>query len=200
MILKQSIDVFREETIRAKNLLEDISGEKVKGYRAATYSITRENLWALDVLMDAGFEYDSSIFPIRHDRYGIKDFTRAPCQIKHGGKSIKEFPISTAKILGNNFPISGGGYFRLYPYAITKWGLRSVNNEGLPFVFYLHPWEIDPDQPTIEGISSSTRFRHYVNLSRTEKKLKNLMRDVNLDRIDRVLDLKSLPDIEFSSL
>jgi len=149
---------------------------------------------------DAGFEYDSSIFSIRHDSYGIRRFSRAPCQIKHNGKSIKEFPISSAKIFGSNFPVAGGAYFRVYPYAMTKWGLQSVNREGMPFVFYMHPWEIDPDQPVVKGISSSTRFRHYVNLDRTKSKLKKLMRDFYLGRIEHVLDLSRLHNIKFATI
>lgn len=200
MILKQTKEEFREETIRAKGLLEDITGEKVKGYRAATYSITKKNLWALDVLIEAGFEYDSSIFPIRHDRYGIVDFSREPCLIKNNVGSIKEFPISTVKLFGTNFPVAGGGYFRLYPYRVTKWGLSSINDAGLPFVFYLHPWEVDPEQPRISGISASTRFRHYVNLDKTNDKLKKLLEDFKLDRIDKVLGSLDLPVISISDI
>ena len=200
MILNQNKDEFREETIRAKNILEDITGEKVKGYRAATYSITKKNLWALDVLMEAGFEYDSSIFPIRHDRYGIVDFRREPCLIESGDNGIKEFPISTVKLFGTNFPVSGGGYFRLYPYKLTKWGLSEINNTGLPFVFYLHPWEVDPDQPRISGISSATRFRHYVNLDKTKEKLNKLLKDFRLDRIDKVLESMDLPVINITDI
>jgi polysaccharide deacetylase family protein (PEP-CTERM system associated) len=200
MILKQGQDEFREETVRAKNLLEDITGEKVKGYRAATYSITSKNLWALDVLIEAGFEYDSSIFPIHHDRYGIVNFKREPCLIVSGDTCIKEFPISTVKLFGANFPVAGGGYFRLYPYTFTKWGLSTINESGVPFVFYLHPWEVDPDQPKITGISASTRFRHYVNLDKTGVKLGKLLKDFKLDRIDRVLNSLNLPAINISDI
>jgi polysaccharide deacetylase family protein (PEP-CTERM system associated) len=200
MILKQSRSIFKQETQKAKDLLEDIIGEKVKGYRAATYSITKNNLWALEILMDSGFEYDSSIFPIRHDRYGISDFRREPCLIRNGDRSIKEFPISTSRLLGGNLPVSGGGYFRLYPYMLTRWGLSSVNAEGLPFVFYLHPWEVDPAQPKIEGLGVATRFRHYINLDKTENKLKKLLDDFKLDRMDKVLDLQELPVVELSSI
>lgn len=196
MILKQSQDEFREETIRAKSLLEDIIGDEVKGYRAATYSITRKNLWALDVLIEAGFEYDSSIFPIKHDRYGISDFTRFPCQIEINGKMIKEFPISTARLVGINLPVSGGGYFRLYPYQLSKMGLNSVNKEGVPFVFYLHPWEVDPGQPHIHGISKATKFRHYVNLDKTESKLQELLDDFSFGRMDQIIENLSLPVVK----
>lgn len=203
MILKQSKAEFKDETLKAKDLLEDIVNTPIKGYRAATYSITNENLWALEVLADAGFEYDSSIFPIRHDRYGISDFNRFPCEIRINGKTIKEFPISTARLFGANLPVSGGGYFRLYPYMVTKMGLSSVNNQGMPFVFYMHPWEVDPAQPQIEGISNSTKFRHYVNLNKTEAKLRDLLEDFRFGRMDAIIAGQDLPLVEindFSSI
>lgn len=200
MILKQTQSEFRDETLKAKGLLEDIINTPVKGYRAATYSITAENLWALEVLADTGFEYDSSIFPIKHDRYGISDFNRFPCEIHIRGKKIKEFPISTARLLGANLPVAGGGYFRLYPYLATKLGLSSVNKQGEPFVFYMHPWEIDPGQPHIDGISKTTKFRHYVNLDKTESKLRDLMRDFSFGRMDALISSQDLPlvEIEYS--
>jgi polysaccharide deacetylase family protein (PEP-CTERM system associated) len=200
MILKQDRKTFTEETLKAKKLLEDISGEKVVGYRAATYSITKQNLWALEVLMDAGFEYDSSIFPIKHDRYGIPNFSREPCEITFENKSIKEFPISTIRMFGMNFPVAGGGYFRLYPYMLSKWGLAKVNSGGLPFVFYLHPWEVDPGQPKIDGISAMTRFRHYVNIEKTEFKLRQLLKDFKVGRIDELLDSVALPALRFEDI
>jgi len=200
MILRQSKEEFRNETIKAKSLLEEIINEPIKGYRAATYSITRKNLWALEELMNIGFEYDSSIFPIKNDRYGISNFSRMPCIIGTGEKSIKEFPISTARVLGVNFPISGGGYFRLFPYGLTKKGLLSVNKENIPFVFYLHPWEIDPGQPIIKGVSKSTRFRHYVNLDKTEAKLERLLSDFSFDRIDRVLGKLTISTVDISAI
>lgn len=200
MILRQSKEEFRNETIKAKILLEEIINEPIKGYRAATYSITRKNLWALEELMNIGFEYDSSIFPIKHDRYGISTFSRKPCVINAGEKSIKEFPISTTRVFGVNFPISGGGYFRLFPYGLTKQGLLSVNKEDMPFVFYLHPWEIDPGQPIVKGISRSTRFRHYVNLDKTEAKLKRLLTDFSFDRIDHVLGRLSISTVDISAI
>lgn len=196
MIMKQSREEFREETEKAKYILEEITNTQVKGYRAATYSITNKNLWALEEIVDAGFTYDSSIFPIKHDRYGIREFNRSPCELNINGKVLKEFPISTARIFGENFPVSGGGYFRLYPYFLTKLGLNSVNKEGMPFVFYLHPWEVDPAQPKIENISRSTRFRHYVNLNKTEDKLARLLKGFKLGRIDLVLESLELPLIE----
>ena len=200
MILKQDLQTFTEETLRAKKLLEDICGERVVGYRAATYSITKQNLWALEVLMDAGFEYDSSIFPIKHDRYGIPNFSREPCEVTIKNKSIKEFPISTIRMFGVNLPVAGGGYFRLYPYMLSKWGLSKVNKEGLPFVFYLHPWEVDAGQPKIDGITVMTRFRHYVNIEKTEHKLRLLLKDFDLGRIDMLLDSGSLPTVRIEDI
>lgn len=176
LIYEQSLATFTSETCDSKALLEDITGTAVRGYRAASYSITDRSLWALDVLVEAGFEYDSSIFPVRHDRYGIVDapreihIARAP-----GGGEIIEFPLSTARIAGLRIPIAGGGYFRLYPLALTTalWR-RAIAETAQPQVFYLHPWEVDPDQPVMPGISRFTRFRHYVNLARCGARLAKL--------------------------
>lgn len=188
LIYNQSLDVFREETIRSKLLLEDIIQAPVRGYRAASYSITRDSLWALDILAEAGFDYDSSIFPVRHDRYGIPDANEVPHVLKTPlGHSLVEFPLSTAKIFNYKLPIAGGGYFRLYPYALTRAGLRQVNSRKQPFIFYLHPWEIDPDQPNIET-SRFSRFRHYNNLEKCELRLQRLLRDFQFDTTWRVLD------------
>jgi len=195
MILKQTRTEFRAETIKAKSILEDIVNIKVKGYRAATYSITNENLWALEEIANAGFIYDSSIFPIKHDRYGIREFNRFPCELDLRGKKLKEFPITTAKLFGENIPVSGGGYFRLYPYFLTKLGLGSVNKEGMPFVFYLHPWEVDPEQPRVKDISKATRFRHYINLDKTEEKLQRLLTGFKFGRIDKILETMELPRV-----
>jgi len=168
LIYNQSQKVFREETIRSKLLLEDIVQAPVRGYRAASYSITKDSLWALDIIAEAGFDYDSSIFPIRHDRYGISDAKEIPHILKTPqGHSLIEFPLSTAKIFNYKLPVAGGGYFRLYPYALTRAGLRQVNSRQQPFIFYLHPWEIDPDQPNIEA-GWLSRFRHENNLEKCE--------------------------------
>lgn len=167
---------FREDTYKAKSLLEDIAGQPVLGYRAPSYSITRKSLWALEILADLGFTYDSSIFPIVHDNYGIPHSPRFPYPHQH--VNLYEYPISTAMILGRTVPVSGGGYFRLFPYWFTRWALDSINTkEGQPFVFYLHPWEVDPDQPRIEHASLLSRFRHYNNLAKTQKRFKRLLKD-----------------------
>jgi polysaccharide deacetylase family protein (PEP-CTERM system associated) len=175
-IYDQSPEEFREETTRSKWLLEDLTGTPVRGYRAASFSITRESLWALDTLLDLGFEYDSSIFPIRHDRYGIAGASRAPGPVRApSGREIVEFPMSTARWLGQSIPVSGGGYFRILPYWLTTAGLRQINAEQRqPFVFYLHPWEVDPGQPRVE-VGPFSRFRHYTNLDVCEARLARLL-------------------------
>jgi polysaccharide deacetylase family protein (PEP-CTERM system associated) len=176
LVYEQSPDEFREETLRSKRLLEDSIGAPVLGYRAASYSITRRSLWALDVLAEAGFAYDSSIFPVRHDRYGIPDAERRPHRLTTpGGATIAEWPLASAPILGFRLPVAGGGYFRLLPYAVSRWGLASINRrEGQPFIFYLHPWEIDPHQPRVRA-SWLSRFRHYTNLHKCEGRLRRLL-------------------------
>jgi len=169
---------FREDIYRAKAVLEDLSGAPVKCYRAPSYSVTARTLWALDILHDAGFEYDSSIFPVVHDQYGIPDAPRFLHYRSLGnGRRILEFPPSTISMLGANLPISGGGYFRLLPYDITAWALRRINEkEAQPVMFYLHPWEIDPAQPRIAACWRS-RVRHYQNLHSTEEKLARLLEE-----------------------
>jgi len=178
LVYEQSPEEFYDETSRAKSLLENIVGSAVLGYRAASYSIVRRSLWALDVLVELGFTYDSSVFPIRHDRYGIPGAERAPHYLPTpGGKVIAEWPLSTARIFGVKIPVSGGGYFRLLPYWLTRWGLNSINrHESRPFIFYLHPWEIDPGQPLVRA-SRFSRFRHYNNLDKCEERLQILLRE-----------------------
>ncbi|MBL4711827.1 MAG: DUF3473 domain-containing protein [Gammaproteobacteria bacterium] len=192
LVYNQSPEVFREETIRAKNILEDIIQQPVRGYRAASYSITEKSQWALDILAESGFIYDSSIFPVRHDRYGMPDTPKHPYMLKTPmGKSIIEFPLSTAKIVNYRLPIAGGGYFRLYPYWLSKMGLKQINNQQKPFIFYLHPWEIDPEQPKIEA-SWFSRFRHYNNLDKCESRLQKLMTDFEFTTTWDVLDTLGL--------
>jgi len=173
---------FREDTKKAKEILEDISGQQVSGYRAPTYSITRETIWALDILAELGFKYDSSIFPIYHDNYGIPDAPRFPYKLN--GLDLNEYPLSTALILGRKVPVAGGGYFRLFPYWFTKMALKSINKkEKQPFIFYLHPWEVDPGQPRMNNISMLSRFRHYNNLSKTGSRLQMLLSDFDFGPI-----------------
>ena len=143
------------------------------GYRAASFSITRDSLWALDVLIDLGFHYDSSIFPIHHDLYGLPGATPEPHRISApSGRTLAEFPMSTASFFGLRVPVSGGGYFRILPYWLTRAGLRQINEQReRPFAFYLHPWELDPGQPRFR-VGAFSRFRHYTNLSRCEARLR----------------------------
>jgi len=177
-VVTQSPEVFRRETRDSKRLLEDLIQVPVLGYRAATYSITRQSLWALDILQEEGFLYDSSIFPVRHDRYGIPDARTVPHRLETpGGKTIVEYPLTAVPILGVNLPVAGGGYFRLFPYGVTRWGLRRVRAEGRSLVFYLHPWEVDPGQPRVAGARRRSRFRHYLNLDRTLPRLHRLLQD-----------------------
>lgn len=177
LIYEQSPKVFRQETETSKKLLEDITGEKVHGYRAASYSITKNSLWALDTLIELGFTYDSSIFPVKHDRYGIPNTPKHAYTLKRkrSNKSITEIPLSTKSILGYTLPIAGGGYFRLFPYSFTEWALASINkSEKQPFIFYLHPWEIDHEQPRIKA-SRLSEFRHYNNLEKCQNRLEQLL-------------------------
>lgn len=193
LVYQQTESEFRQETLNSKALLEDIIGAPVLGYRASTYSITNRSLWALDVLCELGFKYDSSIFPIRHDLYGIPDAAREPGLISTpAGANIVEFPMATSRIFGITIPVSGGGYFRLLPYFLTRKGLRDLNRrEKLPFVFYLHPWEIDPEQPRI-GAKLRSRVRHYTNLSRTEGRLRKLLGEFRFSRMQDVLTSRGL--------
>jgi polysaccharide deacetylase family protein (PEP-CTERM system associated) len=180
LVYEQSPEEFHEETVRSKSLLEDITGTRVLGYRAASYSVVRDSLWALDILVELGFTYDSSIFPVHHDRYGIPDAERAPHRLTTPkGKSLVEWPLATASVFGARLPVAGGGYFRLLPYWVSRWGLESINRRELrPFIFYLHPWEIDPEQPRVPA-SLLSRFRHYTNLGKCEERLRRLLGEFN---------------------
>lgn len=182
---QQTLDEFREDVLRTKSLLEDLSGQAVSGYRAASYSISARNLWALDILQEAGHRYSSSIYPIRHDLYGMPDAPRFA--FHHGGHGLLEIPVTTVRLFGKNLPCGGGGYFRLLPYRLSKWAIQRVNDrDGRAGLFYFHPWELDPDQPRQEGVSIRTRFRHYLNLGRMERRLRRLLQDFRWDRMDRV--------------
>lgn len=175
-------DEFRADTRKAKNILEQIIGEKILGYRAPSYSITMKSLWALDILEELGFEYDSSIFPVHHDNYGIPDAPRF--KYHHSKQNLIEYPISTAKVLGYNVPVAGGGYFRLFPYWLTKKLLNIINDqEKQPFMFYLHPWEIDPGQPRVNNSKMLSKFRHYNNLNKTKERLEKLLNDFKFGSI-----------------
>ena len=184
---------FRTETRRSKCLLEDTLGHPIRGYRAASYSITMHSLWALEVLREEGFVYDSSIFPIRHDLYGIPSHPRF-CHMIPGQSDapLVEFPLSTLRLGGTYFPIAGGGYLRLFPYAYTRWGLRYLNRrEGQPAVVYLHPWELDPEQPRLPA-GTLSRFRHYTNLHRMEERFVRLLQDFSFGTMSEVLQARGL--------
>jgi len=176
LIYDQTPEEFREDLQKSKAILEDIIQEPVLGYRAPSFSITKNSIWALDILMEEGFEYDSSIFPIHRDRGGLPEGERFSYKISNGQRSLWEYPISTVRLINQNFPYSGGGYFRLLPYCLIKTSVKNTNNEGHPAIIYLHPWEFDPQQPRIK-VNSLSRFRHYVNISATAGKLEKLLND-----------------------
>jgi polysaccharide deacetylase family protein (PEP-CTERM system associated) len=220
MIFSMSPEEFREDVRKTKAILEDASGREVVGFRAPSYSITEKTLWALEILAEEGYEYDSSIFPVHHDRYGIPDAPRFPYivfkagernfefiplrpeersmkgpekrngknspgllvrsgldEAPAGARAMIEFPLSTLRLFGQNLPVAGGGYFRLLPSFATQWAAGRISGqEGLPFIFYLHPWEVDPDQPRVSGLSLLSGFRHYLNLAKTEGRLRDLLR------------------------
>ena len=178
-------DEFRDDLVRAKGILEDISGIAIQGYRAPSYSIGKSNIWALDVLAQTGHVYSSSIYPIQHDLYG---FPQAPrFTFKESNTGMIEIPISTLKIMNRLFPAGGGGFFRFYPYSITRWAINHVNKlDKQPTIFYFHPWEIDPGQPRQHQASAKSRFRHYLNLGKTESRLHRLMQDFSWSTVDKV--------------
>ena len=188
LVYTQSPCLFEKETRDSKDLLEDIIGKPVLGYRAASYSITRKSLWALDILADLGFKYDSSIFPIAHDRYGITGSPAFPHLLQTPNKStLVEYPLSTFRIMGQSIPVAGGGYFRLYPYWLSRFFYRKINQQSAPFVFYLHPWEIDPTQPRVKA-SLLSEFRHYNNLDKGYRRLSRLLTDFNFITMREKLD------------
>ena len=185
---EQSPADFTQDVQRAKGLLEDIGGQAVRGYRAPSFSIGHGNPWAFDVLLKAGYRYSSSVYPVQHDHYGMPDAPRFPYEARPG---LTEIPITTTRMMGRNLPAGGGGYFRLAPYKLSRWALRRVNAiDHRPAIFYMHPWEIDPGQPRVAGTNLKTRFRHYVNLSRTEARLGRLLTDFKWGRVDEVFDLR----------
>ena len=175
---------FREDITRSKHMLEDLAGCPVLGYRAPSFSIGTGNLWAFDQLARAGYSYSSSIYPIKHDHYGMPDSPRFAYRV---GAGLLEVPITTVRMGQRNLPSTGGGWFRLMPYAMSRWMLKRVNREDREAaIFYFHPWEIDPGQPRIPGIDAKTRFRHYVNLDRNEAKLRQLLQDFRWGRMDHI--------------
>ena len=180
----QSPEEFRADISRAKAWLEDVGGERVRGYRAASWSLDSSTPWAHRIMAEEGYEYSSSIYPIAHDHYGVPEAPTAPFYLKCSG--ILEVPASTSRLFGRNMPASGGGYFRLLPYAISRGLMRRIAAGGSPAVFYFHPWELDAEQPRMRGIPLKTRFRHYINLRRFESRLTVLLRDFDWDRMDAI--------------
>jgi polysaccharide deacetylase family protein (PEP-CTERM system associated) len=195
LIYDQTRDAFREDVRRAKDILETLVGRQVNGYRAPSYSITPRSLWALDVLLGEGHRYDASIFPIRHDRYGMPSSPRHPHVLRRETGSLVEAPGSTVRIGRINLPVAGGGYFRILPYAWTQWGIRRLNSvENRPAIFYLHPWEIDPSQPRLDA-DYVGRFRHYRNLDKTEARLSRLIQEFRFAPLRDVLVRAGHPDL-----
>lgn len=181
----QTPEAFRQDVRRTKALLEDAGGVPVAGYRAATFSIGARETWAFKVLAEEGYAYSSSIYPIRHDYYGMPDAPRFPFR-PAGAEGTVEIPMTTVQLGGRNLPCSGGGYFRLLPYGVSRWQLERVNRiDRQPCIFYFHPWEIDPDQPRQRGVSAKTAFRHYTGLGRMRGRLRRLLRDFRWTRMDR---------------
>jgi len=184
-VTQQSQGEFFSDITRTKKLLEDMSGERVKGYRAASYSIGKDNLWALDKLQEAGYIYSSSIYPIKHDLYGMPEAPRFGFRLKED--SILELPVTTIELNKIKFPCGGGGYFRLFPYVFSRWMMKRVNGkDNQSCIFYFHPWEIDDEQPRQTGVSAKTYFRHYLNLGRMKNRINRLLRDFQWDRMDVV--------------
>lgn len=187
LIYRQTPDEFRRDVQRARGILEDLTGQPVYGYRAPSYSITARSLWALDILIEEGFQYDSSIFPIHHDRYGMPEAERFPHVLTRNEGSIIEFPPSTVRLFGLNLPVSGGGYFRLFPFALFRQGLHRINQrEAQPAIFFVHPWEVDPQQPRVPA-SHLSNWRHRVNLHRTLPRLERLLERFHFAPVRQVL-------------
>jgi polysaccharide deacetylase family protein (PEP-CTERM system associated) len=187
LVYDKEPETFRADLRRSRTAIEQAAGVRVLGYRAPSYSITERSLWALDVLVEEGYQFDSSIYPIRHDRYGIPSWQRHIHVITRSAGRLVELPGSTVRHLGTNLPIGGGGYFRLLPYWWTRRGIQALNHdEQRPAIFYLHPWEIDPDQPRLNA-GALSRQRHYYNLNRTEARLRRLLKEFRFGTIEEVL-------------
>jgi polysaccharide deacetylase family protein (PEP-CTERM system associated) len=193
LVYELTPEEFRQDLRRSRLAIESAVAAPILGYRAPSYSITAKSLWALDVLIEEGFTYDASIFPIHHDRYGIPDAPRHPYRIDRPAGAIWEIPSSTVRLFGANLPVAGGGYFRILPYAWTRWGIDRLNrHEERPAVFYLHPWELDPDQPRLQ-VTGLGRFRHYRNLRLTEPRLRRLLADFRFGTVSTMFEHASAP-------
>lgn len=187
---EQSRDEFMQDIVRAKSVLEDISGCPVAGYRAPSFSIGADTLWAFDALQAAGYRYSSSVYPVRHDHYGMPDAPRTPFVSRDG---LVELPMSTVRWAGRNWPAAGGGWFRFLPYSVSRLLIRNAHRQlAQPAIFYLHPWEFDPQQPRVRGVRLKTRVRHYINLHRTQTRFERLLADFSWTRVDRAFDLSAI--------
>ncbi len=196
LIYRQTEEQFRQELERSRKLLQDLSGQPVEGHRAASFSIDQRNLWALDVIAETGFSYDSSLFPVHHDRYGLPNAPREIHQLRTPrGHRLTEFPPTTWRVGGQNLPIGGGGYLRLYPSALTHYVVRRLEKQQMPVMVYVHPWEVDPEQPRVRAPLKS-RFRHYVNLASTANKLSMLMHQFRFGSMKDVIDEQPIPESE----
>ena len=185
-VTEQTPEEFRADVRRTKALLEDLSGTEVRGYRAASFSIDTRTPWAFKILAEEGHVYSSSVYPIRHDLYGMPEAPRFAFHPDSGG-GLLEIPVTTVKVLGHNIPCGGGGYFRLLPYSLLRWAIRRVNAaDAQSCIFYFHPWEIDPSQPRMPGLPLKSRFRHYTNLAGMRTKLETMLSEFSWDRVDRV--------------
>ncbi len=190
LVYTMTPDEFREEMIESKQLIEDVAGVEVKGYRASNFSITRGSLWALEILAELGFTYDTSIFPFERRRYGIAGTPPRPhLRRLSNGQEIIEIPPSVVEVAGRVMPVAGGGYFRLLPYSVTRWAIEKIEQEGRPFCFYLHPWEIDPEQPRVRGLDPVSKFLHYQNLKRTEPRLLRMLNDFEFGTYQEVTEV-----------
>jgi len=184
LIYQLSPKEFRQDLIRSRDVLEQIIGQPVKTFRAPSFSVTKQSLWAIEILIEEGFTSDSSIFPIHHDRYGIPDAPRHLHRLDASGGALWEFPPTSARLAGMNLPVSGGGYFRLYPLSLTVHALRTINcHSRRPFMFYVHPWEFDPEQPRLSAGAWLSRRRHYLNLRSTERKFCGLLSAFSFGRL-----------------
>jgi polysaccharide deacetylase family protein (PEP-CTERM system associated) len=201
LIYDQTPEAFRDDVRRAKAILEDVAQCAVQGYRAPSYSITERSHWAPQILAEEGYQYDSSVFPIRHDRYGIPHAPRHPYRLALGGHTLLEVPPSTVKAGPINLPVAGGGYFRLLPYGWTRWGIAHLNaREQRPAIFYLHPWEVDPGQPRLNA-GRLSRFRHYRNLHQTEPRLRRLLTDFSFGPVrDIVAQVPATKPVAFATI
>ncbi len=184
-VTQQTPEEFRIDVSKTKSILEDMSGVEIKGYRAASYSIGAANIWAIDVLAETGHQYSSSIYPIKHDLYGMPEAPRFT--FRHENSGLLEIPITTVEIANKKLPCGGGGFFRLFPYAYSKWAIKRINiKEKESALFYFHPWEIDKDQPRFNDAPWRSKFRHYLNLHKTESRLVRLLTDFNWGRMDNI--------------